>query len=172
MTPYIIRPVAEADATQITEIYNYYINETTISFETEPLKVDEMRNRIDDIAMRFPYFVATTQGDNRVVGYCYAHQWKERAAYGCTFEVTIYLDKDAKGHGLGTALMSRLIDECRKRGDCRALIACITAENTESLLFHSKMGFEKVSHFKEVGRKFNRWLDVVDMEMVLNSRHD
>lgn len=159
----MIRTVTENDAAAITDIYNYYVCETTVSFETAPLSVGEMLRRIRTISAEFPYFVAEEEG--RVVGYSYAHLWKEREAYRHTWEVTIYLDKDCKGRGIGSLLMSRLIDACRAREDCSQLIACITAENAASIAFHSRMGFEKVSHFKRVGYKFGRWLDVVDMEL-------
>ena len=159
----MIRPVADSDAAAITGIYNYYIQNTTVSFETTQLSEAEMLQRIRAIAAGYPYFVALEEG--RVVGYCYAHLWKERMAYCHTWEVTIYLAPDSKGRGTGSALMRRLIDACRATGRCRNLIACITEENAESIAFHRKMGFEKVSHFKSVGYKLGRWLDVVDMEL-------
>ena len=113
----VIRHVAEKDAATITRIYNHYITDTTTSFEMKALSEDEMLGRIKDISSHYPYFVAEQKG--RVVGYCYVHQWKDRAAYCNTLEV------------------------------------------------HKRMGFEKVSHFKKVGYKLGRWLDVVDMEMML-----
>ena len=102
----------------------------------------------------------------RVVGFCYAHPWKERAAYCNTLETTIYLDPSVHRQGVGTALMRQLIADCRAMG-CRALIACITGENTSSIAFHSRLGFERVSLFRSVGYKMGRWLDVVDMELLL-----
>ena len=106
------------------------------------------------------------ENNGKLIGYCYAHPWKERAAYCKTLETTIYLASEAKGKGLGTRLMDRLIDECRNRG-YHVLIACITAENEESCQFHERLGFKKVSHFEQVGQKFGRWLDVADYELIL-----
>ena len=160
----MIREVRPDDAAQIAEIYNRYILETTISFETQPLSAEDMRIRIEEISSYFPYFVAENNG--KLTGYCYAHPWKERAAYCKTLETTIYLASEAKGKGLGTRLMDRLIDECRNRG-YHVLIACITAENEESCRFHERLGFKKVSHFEQVGQKFGRWLDVADYELIL-----
>lgn len=168
MKNFVIRPMTESDIKAIVEIYNYYVSETTVSFETEPLTVAEMRSRIKHISAKHPCLVAVADnGAGQMLGYCYAHEWKERHAYCHTLEVTIYLDSEAKGCGVGSALMKRLIDECRQHGGCHALIACITAENAESIAFHSKMGFEAVSHFHQVGCKFGRWLDVVDMELII-----
>lgn len=160
----MIREVCPDDAAQIAGIYNHYILETTISFETQPLSAEDMRIRIEEISSYFPYFVAENNG--KLTGYCYAHPWKERAAYCKTLETTIYLASEAKGRGLGTRLMTQLIKECRNRG-YHALIACITAENEESCQFHERLGFKKVSHFEQVGQKFGRWLDVADYELML-----
>lgn len=160
----MIREVRPDDAAQIAGIYNRYILETTISFETQPLSAEDMRIRIEEISSYFPYFVAENNG--KLTGYCYAHPWKERAAYCKTLETTIYLASEAKGRGLGARLMTQLIKECRKRG-YHALIACITAENEESCQFHERLGFKKVSHFEQVGQKFGRWLDVADYELIL-----
>ena len=78
----------------------------------------------------------------------------------------IYLLPDCVGKGMGTQLMMRLIEECRREG-YHALIACLTEPNEDSTSLHTKLGFQKVSHFKEVGLKFGRWLDVSDYELIL-----
>ncbi len=164
------REVKLSDAEAILNIYNHYILHTVISFETAPLSLQEMRGRIGSISAGYPYFVCESVPSDgsspRILGYCYAHPWKERAAYDGTWEVTIYLAPDACGHGLGTELMQHLICACRQRG-CRALIGCITYGNDASIALHVKSGFRKVSHFEKVGKKFGRMLDVVDYELVL-----
>lgn len=160
----LLRPVILADAGRIAAIYNKYIADTTITFETEPVPVEVMRGRIDSVSSAFPYFVYEYDGE--VLGYCYAHLWKERVAYSKTLETTIYLAPEACHKGIGQLLMTHLIDECRRQG-YHALIACITADNLPSLQFHHRLGFRQVSRFSEVGRKFDRWLDVIDLELVL-----
>lgn len=159
-----IRPVAADDAPALAEIYNPYVTETDISFETQPLSADDMRRRIADTAARFPYLVAESAG--RPVGYCYAHLWKERAAYAQTWETTVYVDRRHCGRGIGRRLMERLVDECRRRG-AHALVACITGGNAPSTALHEALGFERVSRFGQVGRKGGRWLDVEDFELLL-----
>lgn len=153
-----------ADAPGIADIYNRYIRETTVSFETEPLSAAQMRERIDGIADKYPYYVYETDGT--VAGYAYVHPWKERAAYSGTLETTIYLDPSHKHMGIGSKLMKHIADECRRRG-YRVLIACITGENTESIAFHKALGFRQASLFHNVGYKLGRLLDVVDMEYQL-----
>ena len=162
----MIRLVNVEDAPAITEIYNYYITYTSISFETRPLDVPEMRTRIQEIAVHHLYLVYEEDGE--IMGYCYAHPWKDRAAYDHTMETTIYLNPRHKSKGIGTLLMKALIDRCRDNG-YHALIACITKSNEPSCKFHAKLGFQKVSHFKEVGYKLGAWHDVVDYELLIFS---
>ena len=156
--------VPQKDAADITRIYNKYIETTTVSFETEALSEEQMLERIETICRDFPYFVYEEEGN--VVGYAYVHTWKERAAYRKTLETTIYLDGEKTHHGIGTLLMRRLIEECRKRG-YKTLIACITGDNIASIEFHKGLGFVQASLFHCVGFKFGKWLDVVDMEYLL-----
>ncbi len=160
----IIRDVTPQDAAAIAAINNPYILHTTISFETEPLSTEAMRQRIESIASECPYIVAENQGE--IIGFAYAHPWKERKAYHRTLETTIYLAPAHQRKGLGTRLMQQLIERCRCVG-AHALIACITADNTASIELHTRLGFRKVSHFTEVGCKFGQLLDVVDMELML-----
>ncbi len=158
-----IRPVTLEDAGAIVDIYNYFITDTTVTFEVQPLTVEEMAERIREISARFPYFVY--EEDGRVLGYCYAHLWKERAAYSKTLETTVYLHKDATHRGIGSMMVNHLVDLCREQG-YHALIACITEGNEASVKMHEKLGFRQVSEYKEVGRKFGEWLGVVDLELL------
>lgn len=160
----MIRKVSSQDIKAITGIYNEYILHDTATFETTPLQEATMRQRVQDIASTFPFWVYELDGE--VVGYCYAHAWKERAAYRHTLETTVYLSSSHRGKGIGTCLMRKLIEACRLQG-CHALIACITAENESSRKLHQKLGFEPVSHFRQVGFKFGRFLDIIDYELVL-----
>ncbi len=161
---YMIRHVTPADAAEIAGIYRHYILKTTVTFETEAVGEEEMRQRIADFSAHGLYFVYEEGG--RIVGYCYAHPWKERKAYCHTLETTVYVSPEAHHRGIGRKLMERLIEACRET-PAHALIACITGENTASIAFHRTLGFEEKSHFTEVGNKFGRWLDVIDMELLL-----
>ena len=160
----MIRPVCSDDAAALAGIYNYYVQETTISFETTPLSVADMRARIERTSAAYPFLVWEEAGQVR--GYAYAHAWKERAAYAGTWEISIYLAPESCGHGIGHKLLEQLVDDCRRAG-CRSLIACITQENENSCVFHQRHGFRKVSHFIQVGCKFGRLLDVVDYQRIL-----
>ncbi len=160
----MIRKVDLRDAAAIMAIYNGYITDSVITFETEPLSLEEMRGRIAAVSADFPYWVYEVEG--KIAGYCYAHPWKEKAAYSRTLETTVYLSPEYTGRGLGRLLMQKLIDDCRERG-IHALIACITEGNEASCALHLKMGFKQVSRFHQVGWKFGRWLDVMDYQLLL-----
>ena len=100
------------DAKAIVDIYNEYVVNSVATFETEPLRVEEMEGRIAGISASYPYLVYVDQDE--VVGYCYAHTWKEKAAYKYTLETTVYLSPRYKGKGIGRQLMERLIEESEK----------------------------------------------------------
>lgn len=94
----MIREVRPEDTGSITVIYNEYVAHSVITFETEPVREEEMRSRITGIVSHFPYFVYETEG--KIAGYCYAHAWKERAAYRYTLETTVYLASEYQGKGI------------------------------------------------------------------------
>ena len=160
----MIRKVKPDDAHNIALIYNYYIENSAITFETVSVSSEEMACRIADISGRYPFFVFEESG--RVVGYCYVSSWKKKAAYSKTVESTVYIDRDYQGKGIGRALMKELIDELRAKS-FHAVIACITIPNPSSIKLHEEIGFRKVSEFREVGNKFGKWLDVGDWELLL-----
>lgn len=161
----MITKVLPTDAAEITAIYNYYIRESVSTFDMEEWSVEKMEERIKDISASYPYFVYRT-AEGSMAGFCYAHPWKEKDAYKRTLETTVYVSPDHLGKGIGRMLMEKLIESCRQCGFL-SLIACITEGNTSSFVLHEKLGFEKVSHFKKVGMKFGKYLDVIDYELIL-----
>lgn len=160
----IIRQVETNDAKAITAIYNFYIKNSTITFEEESVSVDEMAARIESISSLYPYFVGEDNGI--VVGYAYATQWKARSAYRFSAEVTIYLHHELKGKGIGSALFRALIDEMRKT-DLHVLVGGIAQPNEASVALHEKFGFKKIAQFEEIGFKFGKWIDVGYWELKL-----
>lgn len=160
-----IRNVRPSDAQEIADIYNYYIVHTTITFETEPVTKQEMERRIKEISANYPYFVC--EEDGNIMGYCYAHPWRTRAAFLHTLETSVYLCHEAKHHGIGIQMVKHLIDLCKVQG-YHALIACITDENQDSCTFHERLGFKQVAHYEQVGWKFDRWLGLNDFELILS----
>ncbi|SHG06888.1 phosphinothricin acetyltransferase [Microbulbifer donghaiensis] len=154
----MIRFARAEDAGQIADIYNHYIRHTVITFETEPVSAAEMAGRIGDVAgVGLPWLVA--EEEQRIAGYAYATLWRSRAAYRNSVEATVYLDKEAHGRGLGSSLYRALFDQLQQR-DIHTVICGIALPNSASVALHEKFGMEKVAHFKEVGHKFDRWIDV------------
>ena len=152
-----IRLAKIEDADDIAEIYNHYVVNTHHTFETERISREVMTTRIRSVGKRFPFLVA--EADGSVVGYAYATRFKLREAYEHSVEVSIYVKNDAKQRGLGTSLYEELF---RRLEDTHvhAMIAGIALPNEASIRFHEKLGFEKVAHFREIGYKLGRWIDV------------
>jgi len=158
-----IRPVSLIDAAQVAEIYNYYVQNTHHTFETEPLSGEEMEQRIIKVTKDYPFLIA--QEDGEIFGYAYATQFKLRQAYAFSAEVSIYVRNAAKQKGIGTQLYMQLFDELAET-DIHAIVAGISLPNEPSIKFHEKLGFSKVAHFREVGYKLGRWVDVGYWEFI------
>ncbi|MDB5797388.1 MAG: phosphinothricin acetyltransferase [Paucimonas sp.] len=152
-----IRPVVQADAQAICDIYNHYILHTAITFEQQALGPEAMAQRIADTTRDYPWLVAEREG--RLAGYAYATRWRTRAAYDQTVESTIYLAPGASGQGLGRTLYQALLDALRQAG-MHAVVGCIALPNPGSIALHEKCGFTHAGHFPQVGRKFDQWVDV------------
>lgn len=158
-----IRHATSEDAEQIAEVYNYYITSTHHTFETEPLEAQAMVERIAAVTADYPFLVA--EEDGKVLGYAFAARFKLREAYEHSAEVSIYVRNEAKQKGIGTRLYDRLFKELEDTLT-HAIIAGIALPNDASISFHEKLGFRKVAHFREVGYKLGRWIDVGYWELL------
>jgi L-amino acid N-acyltransferase YncA len=161
-----IRPTTPADLPAITAIYGHAVRTGTATFELEPPDLAEMTQRYEAlVAGGFPYLVAVLDG--AVVGYAYAGPFRPRPAYRFTVENSVYLDPAAQGKRIGTQLMQALITESQKRG-YRLMVAVIgDSANAASIGVHTRAGFRMVGTHQNVGLKFGRWLDTVQMELPL-----
>ncbi|MBQ0042987.1 MAG: N-acetyltransferase [Lachnospiraceae bacterium] len=168
----LILNVTKEDARELLEIYTPYVLNTAISFEIEPPTLTEFEGRIVAITSKYPYLKAVDI-NGKILGYCYANTFKERAAYDHCVETTIYLREEAKRQGIGSALYAKLEKELVKRGILNAN-ACIGVPpqenpyvNMDSVLFHEKMGYKMVGTFHNCGRKFDQWFHMCWMEKLL-----
>ncbi len=152
----MIRIVTHADISAIAEIYNYYIINTVITFEMEPVTSDEIATRIEKYLEIGPYLVY--ENNKEVVGYAYVAKFRERKAYENTVESTIYLKNGLGGKGIGFELYSELLSQVVSK--YHTITAGIALPNEASIRLHERCSFKKVGHFAEVGRKFGRWIDV------------
>ena len=153
----MIRPVQVSDAPAIARIYQPYVTNTTISFETEPPSVDKIAARIQKIMVRHSWLVYESAG--ALLGYAYTSTFRERPAYQSTVESTIYLDQAAIGRGIGRELYQALLDDAALKG-YREALGVIALPNDLSVKLHEKLGFVKVAHLEKIGHKFNLWIDV------------
>lgn len=160
----MIRLASPDDAERIASIYNHYVEHTIITFEEEPVSAAEMEERIVRITASHPWLVLEHEGE--MYGYAYATRWRERASYRLSAESTVYLAPDRTGQGRGTRLYGALIDRLREAG-LHCVMGGIALPNPASVALHEKLGFRKVAELKEVGRKFDEWIDVGYWQLVL-----
>jgi phosphinothricin acetyltransferase len=161
-----IRPAYPADAAAIASIYNHYVRSTTITFEESDVAPDEMQRRIATVTEAgLPWLVLELQGE--VIGYAYAGPWKPRSAYRFSVESSIYLRQDVHGKGYARQLYQQLFALLRQR-EVHLVIGGVALPNEASVGLHRKMGFEPVGSFREVGRKFGRWVDVSYWQLTLD----
>ncbi|WP_338047274.1 arsinothricin resistance N-acetyltransferase ArsN1 family B [Paraglaciecola marina] len=154
----MIRDATLEDSPHLANIYNFYVANTSATFEETPVSTEEMSIRLAKVwDANLPWIVAVK--NDTVIGYAYATKWKERSAYRFSVESTIYLAHDAQGNGLGTELYEVLLSRLKSL-DINNVIGGITLPNPASVALHEKLGMEKVAHFANVGFKFDKWLDV------------
>ncbi len=154
----MIRDAKLCDAAALTDIYNYYILNTVVTFEEQPVTALEMSNRITEVTdAELPWLVA--EQNHVIVGFAYASKWKGRCAYRYSAEVTIYLSHSMTSKGIGSALYSELFLRLRENS-IHAVLGGISLPNDASIALHEKFGMSKAAHFEEVGFKFGNWVDV------------
>ena len=159
-----IRNAQVEDAANLVAIYAPYVEETAITFETQVPTVEDFETRIKKTMKKFPYLVAIEEG--QIVGQAYASTYYARAAYDWTVELSVYVQKEARGKGVGTLLYTALEEELTARG-FKNFLACIALPNPASIALHEKRGYEQVAHFKKVGYKFGTWHDIVWLQKSL-----
>ena len=166
-----IRSADTGDAARLLEIYGYYVANTAITFEYDAPSQEAFSARIGNTLKRYPYLILEEDGE--VKGYAYAGVFKDRAAYDHSCELSIYLDRNAKGRGYGRTLYEALEEKLKAQG-IRNLYACIgdpigedpylTKDSEE---FHRHLGFVKVGEFHRCGYKFGRWYNMIWMEKII-----
>jgi L-amino acid N-acyltransferase YncA len=154
----IIRDALPPDAAAIAGIYRPLVEDTFISFELDAPDAAEMRSRMQRVTRGYPWLVAVDS--DAVVGYAYASPHRQRAAYASSLDVSVYLACAARGRGVGSALYSALFGVLEQAGTFHRAFAGIALPNDASVALHKKHGFELVGIYREVGRKFGRWIDV------------
>lgn len=140
-----IRSARIEDAADLVAIYAPYVEKTAITFETEVPTVEAFASRIEKTLEKFPYLVAVEEG--KIVGYAYASTYYARAAYDWTVEFSVYVQKEARGKGIGNLLYTALEEELTVRG-FKNFLACIALPNPASIALHEKKGYQQVNVIK------------------------
>jgi phosphinothricin acetyltransferase len=164
MNAITIRPATENDLAAINDIYNHYVLSCTCTYQEAPEPLVGRQVWFHHHDAQHPVIVAEAEG--RVVGWGSLSKFHERSAFRNTVENSIYIHHEHHRRGVGSALLAELIARARTAG-FRAIMAGIDGEQAASMALHTKFGFQKVGHLKQVGFKFGRWLDVIYMELLL-----
>lgn len=164
MQEHLFQEVKDHHISDLLEIYNYYVLNTTATFHASPLDEQAMKGLVLFKDTKYKTFVIIENG--YINGYVLLTQHKNREAYDKTGEVTVYLKPGVIGKGLGTMAVKH-IEEFAKNVGFHTLIATICGENDKSIKVFERNGYEKCAHYKEVGMKFGQWLDVVAYQKLL-----
>ena len=159
-----VRLARVSDAVAIRAIYNAEVAGSTVTFDIEPRTLAQQRRWVEQHQGAHPAVVAVDDGV--VAGFGSLSVFRDRAAYSGTVEDSVYVGEGWRGRGVGRLLLEELLSVAKKQG-FHSVIARIADDNAVSIALHRRCGFELVGVEKEVGRKFNRWIDVAVMQLLL-----
>lgn len=166
----LLRDFHPTDIDALTELYNRYIAETTITFDLHPYTPPQRQATwMSHYATTGRYRLLVAEGEGRILGYATSSKFRTKAAYDTSVETSVYLDTQAQGKGIGSQLYSALFEALAEE-DVHRAYAGITLPNEPSIAIHQKFGFEQVGLFREVGRKFGRYWDVAWFERKIENR--
>lgn len=162
-----VRDATDTDLPAILAIYNHAIETTTAVFSYAPHTLDMRRDWFaEKRAKGYPVLVADLDG--AVAGFATYGPFRAWPAYRYSVEHSVYVDAAARRQGIARRLMTGLLARARAQ-DVHVVIGGIVAENDASLALHASLGFERVAHFRQVGYKFGRWLDLVFVQVVFDT---
>ncbi|MDQ2918376.1 MAG: N-acetyltransferase family protein [Verrucomicrobiota bacterium] len=158
------RLATKNDAPAITELLNHYVENSTATFITEPQTVADRMAWFEQRSEKHP--AVAVESDGKLIGWGALSPHNLRGGYRHSADVSVYLHPDFQRRGIGRALLSDLIERARTIG-YHVLVAGCCAESASSIALHESLGFVRIGTFREIGRKFDRWLDVVYLELLL-----
>jgi phosphinothricin acetyltransferase len=159
-----IRPAADADLDAILAIYNEQVENSTATFDVQPRSMEAQREWVNQF--QHPYLLLVAEEDREIVGWGCLHPFGAKPGYRFTAENSVYVRKDVRGAGIGKALLVALIEAAATNG-FHTIVARIAGDNPVSVTLHEAHGFEQMGREREVGYKFDRWLDVIVMQRML-----
>lgn len=152
--------IKNEDFKSIQEIYNYYIENTTNTFHLNKISIEDLKEFIPINHSKYKSFLIYDKDKDNLCGYCYLSQYKKRQAYDRTAEITVYLKPEYQRRGIGTHAI-RYLEEVAQENGISVLLSFISGENISSAKLFKNLGYTKCAHFKEVGEKFGKVIDVV-----------
>ena len=158
-----IRPATPADAAAVAAIWNHYIRDTAVTFNS----AEKSPTEVADLIASRPAFLVAAGADGAVLGFATYSRFRGGVGYAQTMEHTILLAPGASGRGLGRGLLTAVEDHARA-GGAHSLFAGVSGENPEGRAFHAAMGYAVAAILPQVGRKFGRWMDLVLMQKFLS----
>ena len=161
----VIKPAKPDDLLEINKIFNYYVDHSTCVWTTTPYSDAERKVWFEEHGENMPVIVVELNG--HIVGWGSLSSFRDAYTAAGTLEDTIYVHHDFHRQGIGSRILTELIELARHKG-LRSLLANISADQEPSIKLHEKFGFEKVAHIRQVGWKFNKWLDAVYFQLLLN----
>ena len=150
----MIRPLHINDTQALLDIYNYYILNTTVTFDIEAQSLKPFLDKLNHIKAEYPFIVY--EENNEILGYAYGSRFRPRPAYNYVVESTVYVKHSAHGKQIGTKLYAELLKQL-KETNLHTVLGVLTIPNAASIKLHEKFGFEQVANLKEVGFKFGEW---------------
>lgn len=164
---YSLRDATRADLPHIREIYNYYVANSTVTFDEDAMTLKEWRDKFDYLTKFHMPFIVAESASGQILGYALVAPWKQKKAYRFTVENSIYLGAASTGKGLGRVLLTELLSRSKQAG-LKEVIAVIADQGADaSIKLHSDFGFEEIGRMGKVGFKFERWLGIVMMQKSL-----
>jgi L-amino acid N-acyltransferase YncA len=162
-----IRAATVADLGAMVEIYNYYIQNSVVTFDLENMSLDDWTEKFNWIVELGLPFIVAESSSKQIIGFAYVAPWRQKAAYKRTVEDSIYLRPAAMGKRVGTKLLGELLDRSKAAG-VKEVVAVISDKGAEaSVALHERFGFKHQGHLGKVGFKFGRWLGTVLMQKSL-----
>lgn len=163
----VIRKATESDLSAMVEIYNYYIQNSVVTFDMEAMALSDWTEKFRWInELGLPFIVAQSPS-GQIIGFAYVAPWRQKAAFKRTVEDSIYLRPAAIGKRVGTKLLQELLDQAKSAG-VKEVVAVISDKGAESsIALHERFGFQHQGHLGKVGFKFGRWLGTVLMQKSL-----
>lgn len=163
----VIRKATEVDLNSMVEIYNYYIQNSVVTFDLDSMALQDWADKYKWISELGLPFIVAESASGQIIGFAYVAPWRQKAAFKRTVEDSIYLRPAAIGKRVGTKLLEVLLAEAKAAG-VKEVVAVISDKGAEaSIALHERFGFKHQGHLGKVGFKFGRWLGTVLMQKSL-----